>query len=131
MIYGINIHSVPAHSGRRWKSMGLVVAQVAAGDSGAWLAFFGRGLRIEAMDRTGHLLAAAGAVLFMTNLGLRFRQPGPPRPPKVPMRERTTLQRVDRLAIPFTISSGLMVVAGTTLGLVLTFWTPGAGRWDL
>lgn len=131
MIYGINIHSVPAHSGRTWQSMGLVVAQVAAGVAGAWLAFFGRGLRIEAMDRAGHLLAAIGAVLFMTNLGMLFRQPGPPRPPKVPISERTTLQRVDRLAIPFTISSGLMVIAGTALGFVLTFWTPGFGRWDL
>jgi hypothetical protein len=131
MIYGINIHSVPAHSGRAWASDGLVAAQVGAGVSGAWLAFFGRGMRIEALDRIGFLLATIGAILFMTNLGLLFRQPGPPRPPKVPMNERTVQQRVDRLAIPFTVISGLMVVAGTALGLVMTFWTPTFGRWDL
>lgn len=131
MIYGINIHSVPAHSGRTWKSIGLVAAQVGAGVTGAWFAFLGRGLSIEALDRLGFLLATVGAVLFMTNLALLFRQPGLPRPPRVPMSERTVLQRVDRLAIPFTVISGMMVVAGTALGLVLTFWTPRFGRWDL
>lgn len=131
MIYGINIHSVPAHSGRTWASLNLVVAQVVSGVAGAWLVFFGRGFRIDAMDRAGHLLATIGAVLFMTNLAMLFRQPGPPRPPKVPARERSTIQRVDRLAIPFTITSGLMVMAGTALGLLLTWWRPGSGRWDL
>lgn len=131
MIYGINIHSVPAHSGRTWRSVELVAAQVAAGVLGGWLSFAGRGLREQPLERVGHLLATIGAILFMTNLGLLFRQPGPPRPPKVPKEQRSTLQRVDRLAIPFTISSGLMVVAGTTLGLLLTFWRPGSGRWDL
>lgn len=131
MIYGINIHSVPAHSGRAWRSVELVAIQVTAGVLGGWLAFLGQGMRLETMERWGHLLATVGGVLFMTNLGLLFRQPGPPRPPKVPKDQRTVLQRVDRLAIPFTITSGLMVVAGTALGLVLTFWRPGGGRWDL
>jgi hypothetical protein len=131
MIYGINIHSVPAHSGRVWLSSGLVAAQVGAGVLGAWLAFFGRGLRIDGLDRAGQLLVTIGAVLFMTNLGLLFRQPGPPRPPKVPKAQRSNLQRVDRLAIPFTIISGIVVVAGTSLGLLLTWWRPGSGRWDL
>ena len=131
MIYGINIHSVPAHSGRTWRSLELVAAQAAAGVLGGWLVFLGRGLREQQIERAGHLLATIGAVLFMTNLGLLFRQPGPPRPPKVPKEQRTRLQRVDRLAIPFTITSGVVVVAGTALGFVLTFWRPGSGRWDL
>lgn len=131
MIYGINIHSVPAHSGRAWRSTGLVAAQVGAGVLGAWLAFFGRGLQVVELDRAGQGLVTVGAVLFMTNLGLLFRQPGPPRPPRVPKSERTVLQRVDRLAIPFTIISGIVVVVGTALGLLLTWWRPGTGRWDL
>lgn len=131
MIYGINIHSVPAHSGRNWRSLELVAAQVGSGVLGGWLVFLGRGLQETAIERSGHLLAAVGAVLFMTNLGLLFRQPGPPRPPKVPKEQRTTIQRVDRLAIPFTITSGLVVIAGTALGLLLTYWRPGSGRWDL
>lgn len=131
MIYGINIHSVPAHSGRTWTSLQLVAAQVGAGVLGGWLVFLGRGLQVQPVERVGHLLATVGAVLFMTNLGLLFRQPGPPRPPKVPKDQRTRLQRVDRLAIPFTITSGLVVVAGTALGLLLTYWRPGSGRWDL
>jgi hypothetical protein len=131
MIYGINIHSVPAHSGRAWASDTLVATQVVSGVVGAWLAFLGRGLGVDSLDRVGFLLALIGAILFMTNLGLLFRQPGPARPPKVPAADRTVQQRVDRLAIPFTILSGLMVVGGTALGLVLTFWTPGFGRWDL
>jgi hypothetical protein len=131
MIYGINIHSVPAHSGRMWRSVELVAIQVVAGLFGAWLVFLGRGLKIDVLDWTGQLLATVGAVLFMTNLGLLFRQPGLPRPPKPPKAERTNQQRVDRLAIPFTIISGLMVIAGTALGLALTFWRPDSGRWDL
>ena len=131
MIYGINIHSVPAHSGRSWRSVELVAVQVVAGVLGGWLVFLGRGLREQPVERIGHLLATIGAVLFMTNLGLLFRQPGPPRPPKIPKEQRTTLQRVDRLAIPFTITSGVIVVAGTALGLLLTSWRPGSGRWDL
>lgn len=131
MIYGINIHSVPEHSGRQWASLGLIATQIGAGVIGAWLVFFGRGYRIDAMEITGHLLATIGAVLFMANIGLLFRQPGPSRPSKVPRDQRTNQQRVDRLAIPFTIISGLMSIAGTGLGLVLSVWTPRFGRWDL
>lgn len=111
--------------------MPLVGAQVAAGVLGGWLAFAGRGMQADNLERLGHLLATIGGVLFMTNLGMLFRQPGPPRPPKVPKDQRTVLQRVDRLAIPFTIISGIVVVAGTALGLLLTWWRPGSGRWDL
>lgn len=131
MIYGINIHSVPEHSGRMWRSLPLVGAQVGAGALGGWLAFLGRGMGEQGIERTGLLLATAGGVLFMTNLALLFRQPGPPRPPKVPYDQRTVQQRVDRLAIPFTVISGMVVVAGTALGLALTYWRPGSGRWDL
>lgn len=131
MIYGINIHSVPEHSGRMWRSLPLVGVQVAAGVVGGWLAFLGRGMAEQDIERAGHLLATVGGILFMTNLALLFRQPGPPRPPKVPVAQRTVQQRVDRLAIPFTIISGLVVVAGAALGLLLTFWRPGIGRWDL
>lgn len=131
MIYGINIHSVPIHAQRTWKYPSLVVTQVGAGIAGAWMVFFGRGYGIDAPERAGHLLAAVGAVLFLTNLKLLFRQPGPPRPPKTPKSEWSNQKRVDRLAIPFTIFSGPMAIAGTVLGLVLTFWTPDSGRWDL
>lgn len=131
MIYGVNMHSVPEHSGRAWPSTALLLAQIGAGVTGAWLAFLGRGFRIDMMEQGGHLLATVGAGLFMTNLGLLFRQPGPSRPPKIPVAERTSQQRVDRLAIPFTIISGLMAVAGTALGFLLSLWSPGFGRWDL
>ncbi len=131
MIYGINLHSVPEHSGRMWRSLPLVGVQVGAGVLGGWLAFLGRGMGEQGVERLGHLLATVGGILFMTNLALLFRQPGPPRPPKVPLAERTVQQRVDRLAIPFTVMSGLVVVGGTALGLLLTFWRPGVGRWDL
>lgn len=131
MIYGINIHSVPEHSGRMWRSLPLVAVQVAVGVLGGWLAFLGRGTGTIGVERTGHLLATVGGILFMTNLALLFRQPGPPRAPEVLKEPRTVQQRVDRLAIPFTIISGLVVVAGTALGLLLTSWRPGGGRWDL
>lgn len=130
MIYGVNVEALPTHSGKQWRSLPLVALQVGAGVTGAWIACFGYGYRIDALIRLGHLLALVGAVLFLANLGLLFSHPGA-RPPRIPWHERTMQQKVDRIAIPFTMLSGVMVVVGTALGLLLDFWRPTFGRWDL
>ena len=130
MIYGVNVQALPVHSGKQWRNLSLVATQVAAGIAGAWIAALGYGWREEALTRLGHLLALAGAALFLVNLMLLFAGPGA-RPPRIPWHQRTQQQKVDRLAIPFTMLSGLIVVIGTGLSVLLDSWQPSTGRWDL
>lgn len=130
MIYGVNVQALPAHSGKQWRYPQLVALQVGAGIIGAWMAALGYGFRIDGWIQLGHLLAFTGAVLFLANLALLFSQPGE-RPPRIPWDKRSHQQKVDRLAIPFTMVSGLVVVIGTALGVELDHWTPQQGRWDL
>lgn len=130
MIYGVNVEALPAHSGKPWRSIGLVGFQVLLGIAGAWMAMAGYGWTISWLVRIGHLLALSAAILFNVNLFLLFLQPGP-RPPRIPWDERSVQQKVDRLAIPFTMLSGMLVVAGTGIGVLLDYWRPTFGRWDL
>ncbi len=130
MIYGVNVQALPAHSGKQWRYPQLVALQVGAGIVGAWMIAFGHGYRIDGWVGLGNFLAFTGAVLFLVNLALLFSQPGE-RPPRIPWDERTHQQKVDRLAIPFTMISGLVVVIGTGLGIALNYWSPAQGRWDL
>lgn len=130
MIYGVNVQALPVHSGKRWRSLPLVAVQVGTGSVGAWLIALGYGWRHDSLVRIGHWLALAGAVLFLANLMLLFTGPGA-RPPRIPWQDRTQQQKVDRLAIPFTMLSGLIVVVGTALGVLLDSWQPSFGRWDL
>ena len=130
MVYGINVQALPAHSGKNWRYPELVAVQVAAAISGAWLVALGYGTRTDTLARIGTILAFIGAILFLANLMLLFTQPGA-RPPRIPWQERTHQQKVDRLAIPFTMMSGMVVVLATGLGVVLEYWQPTQGRWDL
>ncbi len=130
MIYGVNVQALPAHSGKPWRSLPLVGLQVVTGIAGGWLAAIGYGQRNAALTELGHWLAFAGAGLFLLNLMLLFTGPGA-RPPRIPWQERTQQQKVDRLAIPFTMLSGMLVVVGTAMGVALHYWQPSQGRWDL
>lgn len=130
MIYGVNVQALPVHSGKQWRSLPLVAVQVIAGITGGWLAALGYGSRYDALTEFGHWLALAGAVLFLVNLMLLFAGPGA-RPARIAWGDRSQQQKVDRLAIPFTMLSGLLVVVGTALSVVLHYWQPSQGRWDL
>lgn len=130
MIYGVNVEALPAHSGKTWRSVHLVALQVGSGIAGAWIAAFGYGYRMDSLVWFGHILVFLGASFFLINLMLLFIQPGA-RPPRIPWDERSHQQKADRLAIPFTMISGLVVVIGTALGVLLDYWKPAQGRWDL
>ncbi|MCO5217113.1 MAG: cbb3-type cytochrome c oxidase subunit I [Thermomicrobiales bacterium] len=130
MIYGVNFNALPVHSGKPWRSEGLLALQLASAMLGAIICAWGYGHRLESWLMIGHLLAFAGAVLFQVNLVLLFTQPGE-RPPRIPWDQRTQQQKVDRMAIPFTMVSSLVLMLATGLDLALDFWTPEQGRWDL
>ncbi|CAN0484623.1 unnamed protein product, partial [Phaeothamnion confervicola] len=129
MIYAVNIRIVPVYSRRQWHSMRLVLAQVVAGGAGAWLAFLGIGLRSTALSGTGEVLALAGGLLFLVNVRLLFRQPAAFRhtPPAI----QTDQAGVDKTATAFTRIAGVFLQVGLILGVVLVWWRPTSGRWDL
>jgi hypothetical protein len=81
------------------------------------------------LNRLGQLLALAGGMLFMMNVVQLFRQePTFRHTPPV----RFSAQRdVDRIATTFTRLSGMLLIFGLALGVLLSWWWPERGRWDL
>lgn len=129
MIYGVNIRIVPVFARRAWRSPRLLLAQVAAGGTGAWLAFAGIGTRNTPLTGAGAVLALVGGLLFMVNIVGLFRQPPsaePAPPPRFPRQVD-----VDRIATKFMRLSGTWLVLGLTVGVALVWWRPERGRWDL
>jgi hypothetical protein len=130
MIYAVNIRIVPVFSRRNWKSEAWLRAQLLTTIAGAWLLFFGGIERSRDVITGGHALAFAGALLFLVNTALLFRQePLQNRPaPPLPYPEH---RAVDRIAIKFTRLSGVFVLIGLGIGLYVQIWPPQTGRWDL
>lgn len=129
MIYAVNIRIVPVFSRRVWKSEWLLIAQVGTGFLGAWITFIGIGIRWEALTGLGQILALVGGVLFMVNIIMLFKQdPVFRHVPPALFRDQPV---VDRIATKFTRLSGSYLVLGLATGVVLTWWQPGVGRWDL
>jgi hypothetical protein len=129
MIYAVNIRIVPVFARRPWPSARLLVAQVVAGGAGAWLTFLGKGLREDALVRTGQALALAGGLLFMSNVVRLFKRE--PAFRHTPPAADPAQPAVDRIATKFTRLSGMLLVLGLALGAALSWWRPGTGRWDL
>lgn len=128
MIYGVNIRIIPVFARRSWRSSRLLVAQVAAGVAGGWLAFVGIGTRNDVIRGLGEMLALIGGVLFMVNIVGLFKQD--PSGDAAPMRfaQQAT---VDRIATKFMRLSGTWLVFGLAVGVALVWWRPDRGRWDL
>ncbi len=129
MIYAVNIRVVPVFARRQWRSARLLRLQVVAAGTGAWLSFFGIGLRSTALTGVGQLLALAGGMLFMVNIVSLFRQ-APAGAPAPPLRFESQAV-VDRIATKFMRLSGTYLLFGLALGVALVWWRPGSGRWDL
>ncbi len=128
MIYGVNIRIVPVFARRAWRSPRLLVAQVAAGGAGAWLAFVGIGTRNDAVRGIGAILALIGGLLFMVNIVGLFRQEPAGEAPPLRFAQQVT---VDRIATKFMRLSGTWLVFGLAVGVALVWWRPDRGRWDL
>jgi hypothetical protein len=129
MIYAVNIRVVPVFARRQWRSVRLLRLQVIAAGTGAWLSFFGIGLRSTPLTGGGQLLVLAGGVLFMVNIVSLFREE-PAGMPAPPLRFGSQAA-VDRIATKFMRLSGTYLLLGLTLGVALVWWRPGSGRWDL
>jgi len=128
MIYAVNIRIVPVFARRDWKSPYLLLAQIVTGLGGAWMVFLGTGLRWEWLERAGQLVALAGGVLFMLNVAQLFHQ----KVQMPPQTYRYELQAaVDKAATGFTRLSATLLLVGLGIGVMLSWWRPGFGRWDL
>lgn len=128
MIYAVNIRIVPVFARRDWKSPRLLLAQIGTGLGGAWMVFLGTGMRLDWLERVGQLAALAGGVLFMLNVAQLFHQ----KVQMPPQTYRYALQAsVDKAAIGFTRLSATLLLVGMVIGVMLSWWRPGFGRWDL
>jgi len=128
MIYAVNIRIVPVFARRDWQSTRLLAAQILAGLGGAWMDFFGQGLQLVWLERVGSLVALGGGMLFMLNVARLFHQKA-----QMPPQTHTFEMQagVDKAAIGFTRLSATLLLVGLVIGVMLSWWSPGFGRWDL
>jgi len=130
MIYAVNIRVVPAFSRRQWRNPRLVQTQVILMIAGAWLVYAGRIAGNDPMITLGSFAALASGICFMANIASLFRQEAKSVAPPMPAANAGQKQ-VDRVAIVVTRISSLFLLTGLTIGVVLRFWEPDRGRWDL
>jgi len=128
LIYAVNHRIVPVFSRRRWQreSMWPAIAFLSLASGG----FSAAGIRLSEdwLSRAGGILALGGGALFLAQLALLFRQPVSGPPPPLPFERQRS---VDRIATMFSRLSGIYLVIGLVVGVVLAFHTPESGRWNL
>ncbi|MER3485564.1 MAG: hypothetical protein C4345_05965, partial [Chloroflexota bacterium] len=90
--------------------------QVALAIAGAWAVFLGRIMDARWLEIAGASASLISAVIFTVNIVRLFRRPvtGPPSP--LPYPEQAT---VDKIATQFTRLSGLYLVAGLGIGVLI------------
>ncbi|HEX5166256.1 MAG TPA: hypothetical protein VFV93_12720 [Thermomicrobiales bacterium] len=129
MIYAVNVRIVPVFSRRQWVNPTQVYAAISAGVAGGWLVFLGRWLDEAWVERAGHGLALIGGALFVASLIRLFTsEPVTKVAPPLPFPEQAA---IDKIGISFTRMAGMYLLLGLAVGLMMTFWTPDRGRWEL
>ena len=128
MIFAVNVRIVPVFSRRAWLGEIWLRAQVGLAVAGAWVVFAGIIARQEAVVSAGHALALGGGILFVVNVARLFRQPATMPAPPLPYPGQAA---VDRVATRFMRLSGGYLLFGLAVGLLMSVWQPGMGRWDL
>lgn len=128
MILAVNTRIVPVFSRRDWVSPRLVQLMIACALTGGWLVFGGRVEGQTIAIVAGSALSLAAGILFLANLGRLFRGPAVRPSPPLPFPEQAV---ADRIAIGFTRLSGIWLLVGLTIGLVVSIHTPERGRWEL
>jgi hypothetical protein len=120
---------VPVFSRRKWQSARLLAAALVLAPAGAWLAFAGRALDVEALDVAGAVTSLAAGLAFIVSVVRLFRSPagavvGPPLP-------YPGQAAIDRVGIAFTRLAGIYLLFGLLAGVFVSLWEPTRGRWDL
>ncbi len=127
-IYAVNIRVVPVFSRRSWPSMQWLGAQIALALAGGWAVYLARMIEARWLELIGASASLIAAVVFTINIVRLFRRPvtGPPSP--VPFPEQAT---VDKIATQFTRLSGLYLLIGLMIGVLIAAGMVEPARWDL
>ena len=129
LIYVVNLRVVPVFARRMWPSPRPLYAAAVASIAGGWLIFAGRAVGSSLVDTAGDLLALAGGLFFMVAIVRLFRSPVTAKvAAPLPFPEQAV---VDRIGTRFTSLAGVFLLVGLAVGVMLDFWVPARGRWDL
>ena len=129
MIYTVNLRILPVFSRRTWRRPRVLIAGMLVALAGAWLTYLGRAVGVAVVETLGALAALAGGMLYAGCVIALFRSaPTTASAPPLPFPEQTA---VDAVGVRFTRMAGVYLLAGLLTGVVLRFWTPDRGRWDL
>lgn len=128
VIYAVNIRVVPVFSRRSWPSLQWLRVQVALAIAGGWAVYLARIGDAHWLELAGASASLLAAVIFTVNIIRLFRRPvtGPPSP--LPFPEQAT---VDKIATQFTRLSGLYLLAGLVIGVLIAAGMVEQARWDL
>lgn len=129
LIYAVNARIIPVFSRRDWQRPELMKAAMILAIASGWITFAGRAGNWWFVEAAGAGAALAGGLAFMISIISLFRSPVSERPaPPPPFPEQIS---VDRVGIQFTRLAGTWLIVGLVIGLILVFWTPSFGRWEL
>jgi hypothetical protein len=129
LIYAVNARIVPVFSGRTWQRPTALKAAMVLAIAGAWLVFAGRALPNDALELVGASSALGGGLLFILSIIWLFRSPKMSNAtPPLPYPGQAA---IDRIGTHFMRLAGTYLLLGLLVGVVLLFWTPARGRWDL
>ena len=129
LIYAVNARIIPVFSRRDWQRPELMKAAMILALASGWITFIGRAGGWWFVEAVGSTAALAGGLAFMVSIITLFRSPVTDRPAAPPPFPEQT--PVDRIGIQFTRLAGVWLIAGLVIGLIIVFWTPSVGRWEL
>jgi hypothetical protein len=128
-IYAVNLRILPVFSRRVWRWPRVLTAGTLSAMLGAWLVYLGRATGAGTVETLGACAALAGGLLYAVSVVALFRSAPTNAPaPPLPFAEQAA---VDAVGVGFTRLAGLYLLLGLAVGVLLRFWTPERGRWDL
>ena len=128
-IYAVNLRILPVFSRRTWRWPRLFMAGILSALAGAWLTYLGRAFGWGSVETLGACAALAGGLLYAVSVIALFRSaPTSKFGPPLPFPEQAA---VDAVGVRFTRLAGAYLLLGLLVGVMLRFWTPERGRWDL
>lgn len=129
MILAVNVRIVPVFSRRAWQQPKVMAAAIVLAVLSGWTTFLGRAVPNGNLETLGATLALVSGLCFMISIMRLFRSgPVTQVSPPLPFPEQAQL---DKVATGFTRQAGMYLILGLIVGLLLRFWTPDRGRWDL